>query len=112
VLRKLSPQRIYVEINPADAERLGVTAGSQVKVLSRRGELCAMASLTETVQPGQIFMPMHFAETNHLTFPSFDPYSRQPSYKACAVQLEAITRAQPLGFSPSGPKRVKNVAVA
>ena len=33
-------------------------------------------------------MSMHYVVTNELTFPSFDPYSRQPSYKACAVRLE------------------------
>lgn len=33
-------------------------------------------------------MPMHYASTNRLTFPAFDPHSRQPSYKACAVQIE------------------------
>jgi len=30
---------------------------------------------------------MHFGTVNQLTFPSFDPYSRQPSYKACAVAV-------------------------
>ena len=37
-------------------------------------------------------MPMHYETTNQLTFAAFDPYSRQPSYKACAVNM---TRAQP-----------------
>lgn len=87
VLRKLSPAQIYVEINPADAAQHGITAGSLVQVSSRRGSLTALACLTETVQPGQVFLPMHFAETNQLTFPAFDPYSRQPSYKACAVRV-------------------------
>jgi assimilatory nitrate reductase catalytic subunit len=32
-------------------------------------------------------MPMHYASTNYLTADAFDPYSRQPSYKACAVAL-------------------------
>jgi len=58
-----------------------------VLVRSRRGEARATAVLTTTIQPGQVFMPMHFKEVNHLTFPSFDPHSRQPSYKACAVAL-------------------------
>jgi assimilatory nitrate reductase catalytic subunit len=47
-----------------------------------------MAFLTPTVQPGQVFLPMHYAEVNRLTRSSFDPYSRQPSYKHCAVRLE------------------------
>ncbi|MHA3769960.1 molybdopterin oxidoreductase family protein [Verrucomicrobiota bacterium sgz303538] len=89
VLRKLSPAQIYVEINPSDAAHSNITAGSLVQVASRRGNLTALACLTETVQPGQVFIPMHFAETNQLTFPSFDPYSRQPSYKACAVRISA-----------------------
>ena len=32
-------------------------------------------------------MPMHYAKVNQLTFAAFDPYSRQPSYKNCAVRL-------------------------
>jgi assimilatory nitrate reductase catalytic subunit len=30
---------------------------------------------------------MHYAAMNRLTFPAFDPYSRQPSYKHCAVRV-------------------------
>ena len=33
---------------------------------------------------------MHYAETNGLTLPAFDPYSRQPAYKACAVRIERV----------------------
>ncbi len=35
-------------------------------------------------------MPMHYPEANRLTFPAFDPYSRQPSYKACAVAVQRV----------------------
>jgi anaerobic selenocysteine-containing dehydrogenase len=90
VLRKLSPSAVYVEINPLDAEKLGITANSEVSVVSRRGRVTAAAMLTPTVKQGQIFMPMHFASVNQLTFPAVDPHSRQPSYKACAVRLERI----------------------
>jgi assimilatory nitrate reductase catalytic subunit len=87
VLRKLRPANIYVEVNPADAERLGIQPDSKVRVRSRRGELIATAFVTPTVQSGQVFIPMHYATTNQLTLAVFDPYSRQPSYKACAVQI-------------------------
>ena len=30
---------------------------------------------------------MHFPEVNHLAHSAFDPHSRQPNYKACAVFL-------------------------
>ena len=88
VLRKLYPQECYVEIHPDDAQRLGVANHGQVRIKSRRGELLAGAFLTATVQPGQLFVPMHYYGVNALTHPSFDPHSRQPSYKMCAVMLE------------------------
>jgi anaerobic selenocysteine-containing dehydrogenase len=61
---------------------------SIVRVSSRRAEIQATAFVTPTVQPGQLFIPMHYPEVNQLTFPAFDSYSRQPSYKACAVKIE------------------------
>jgi ferredoxin-nitrate reductase len=87
VLRKLAPTVLTAEINPDDAARLGIAAGEQVMVRSRRGSIEAVAFVTPTVQPGQVFLPMHFPTVNLLTFPSFDPHSRQPSYKAAAVAL-------------------------
>ena len=92
VLRQLYPEKIYIEINPRDAERHGLRPQQMVEVRSRRGSLTARAFVTATVQPGQVFIPMHYEETNRLTFPVFDPYSRQPSYKACAV---AVSPASP-----------------
>jgi len=90
VLRRLHPQQIYVEVNPVDARRLGIAPNDWVRVVSRRAQLQARAFLTHSVAPGQVFVPMHYAETNRLTFPAFDSYSRQPSYKACAVALERL----------------------
>ena len=89
VLRKLYPAECYAEIHPADAERLGILPHSSVTVSSRRGSLTANAFLTPTVQPGQVFIPMHYRAVNQLTFPAFDPHSRQPSYKACAIRIQA-----------------------
>ena len=90
VLRKLAPTELTVEINPLDARRLKVESGEKLRVRSRRGAVQAIALVTPTVQPGQIFLPMHFATVNCLTFPAFDPHSRQPSYKASAVQVERV----------------------
>ncbi|MCC5025564.1 MAG: hypothetical protein J6386_23535 [Candidatus Synoicihabitans palmerolidicus] len=56
-------------------------------ISSRRGQTEANVFVTPTVRPGQVFMAMHFSEVNLLTFPAFDPHSRQPSYKACAVKI-------------------------
>jgi assimilatory nitrate reductase catalytic subunit len=88
VLRKLYPANAYVEIHPADARRLHIAEQRKVTVTSRRGSMDATAHVTATVQPGQIFIPMHYDGVNALTFPAFDPHSRQPSYKHCAVKVE------------------------
>ncbi|MDZ4683760.1 MAG: nitrate reductase [Planctomycetaceae bacterium] len=90
VLRKLYPQSVYVEINPDDARQHAIAPHSLVTVASQRGELQARAFVTPTMQRGQLFIPMHYAETNQLTDSVFDPYSKQPSYKACAVRLSAV----------------------
>jgi assimilatory nitrate reductase catalytic subunit len=90
VLRKLYPKNIYVEIHPDDAASLGLAAGEIVEVRSRRGRLEAAALITATIRPGQVFLPMHYPETNRLTHPAVDPYSRQPAYKACAVAVQPL----------------------
>ncbi len=90
VLRKLYPAALYIEINPLDAARLGIAPNERVSISSRRARITATACITTTVQPGQIFAPMHYAFVNQLTFPAFDPHSRQPSYKACAVAVTPL----------------------
>ncbi len=90
VLRQLYPENIYAEINPADAARVGIKPGSWVEIASRRGRVKARAFVTGTVAAGQVFIPMHYAATNQLTHPAFDPHSRQPAYKACAVSVKPV----------------------
>ena len=90
VLRQLYPENCYLEIHPEDAARIGLLSGGRVLVRSRRAELVADACITPVVQAGQVFIPMHYREVNPLTVSVVDPYSRQPSYKFCAVALQAL----------------------
>ena len=46
-----------LQLNPADADRLGVTAGDSVRVASRTGEVEAVAEPTDTVMPGVVSLP-------------------------------------------------------
>ena len=87
VLRALSDMDPYVELAPEDAGTRRVNDGDIVVVVSRRGSMKAIARVTPTVRAGQVFVPMHYAQTNQLTHASFDPYSRQPSYKSAAVEV-------------------------
>ena len=88
ILRQLAPSELLLELNPDDARRLHLRAGDTARVASRRGELMARVHVTATVRTGQVYLPMHDAATNRLTVPAFDPHSRQPSYKYCAVNVE------------------------
>lgn len=90
VLRKLYPAELYLEIHPRDAHERKIAPDSLVTVTSQRGELRARAMLTPALQPGQVFLPMHYEATNLLTDAVFDPYSHQPAYKACAVEVSAM----------------------
>lgn len=87
VLAKLYPNEPFIEINPADAEALQLKPQQKVTVQSRRGRICANAMITPTVAKGNVFMPMHYDQVNQLTLSHFDPHSKQPSYKDCAVKI-------------------------
>jgi anaerobic selenocysteine-containing dehydrogenase len=90
VLARLAPSELYVELSPVDARELDIRPDERVIVRSQRAGVEARAFVTNSVKPGQVFMPMHYATMNRLTFASFDPYSRQPAYKACAVRVEKL----------------------
>jgi len=90
-LRRAQPEA-FVEIHPLDAEKLGVKTGDMIKITSRRGESVIKARVIDTPRPGMVFVPMHFYEDNELinrvTIDAYDPASRQPEFKVCAVKIE------------------------
>ena len=92
VLRKLAPRDIYAEVNPADARRAKVGPNQWMMVESQRGAIKAKAFVTLAVPAGSIFVPMHYEAANQLTLAHFDPHSRQPSYKDCAVRIRPLER--------------------
>jgi assimilatory nitrate reductase catalytic subunit len=91
-LLELAP-RLEVAVHPSDARRLGVGDGAALRVVSRRGELTAYARLTEAVRPGAVFVPfvkLGDSAANFLTNSAYDPSTKIPEYKVCAVRLERI----------------------
>jgi len=81
----------YVDINPKDAEGLAVKNGDIVILSSRRGQIEAPARLTDSVESGTIFLPIHFGETptNVLTdAEAVDPLAKIPEFKVSAVKIE------------------------
>ncbi|MDD4924520.1 MAG: formate dehydrogenase subunit alpha [Dehalococcoidales bacterium] len=82
--------RERVQINPADAAKLGLNDDDAIKVISRRGEVEAGVEVTRVVPPGVVYMTFHFAETptNMITSCAVDPVTQTPEYKVCAVKIE------------------------
>ena len=81
-----------LDINPVDAEKLGISNGDRVRVASRRGEVTVKASISQTCAPGVVSMTFHFAETppNVLTNSALDPVAKIPETKVCAVSVEKL----------------------
>ena len=94
ILERLAP-KAWVEMNPRDARALRLKAQDPVDVVSRRGRVRGVElRLTETIAPGQVFLPFHYAEfnANQVTQSAFDPVSREPNYKQSAVRVERSVR--------------------
>jgi anaerobic selenocysteine-containing dehydrogenase len=94
-LQTLAP-RAWLEMNPRDAKRLRLKPHDRVSVISPRNRVDGVElRVTEVVAPGQVFMPFHFVETNSnlVTQSAFDPISREPNFKQCAVAVERTERA-------------------
>ena len=95
-LNRLNPDP-FVEINPADAETLGVAEGDLTEIVSRRGRAVLPAVVTDRVHPGCCFAPFHWNDlhgedlaVNAVTSDAVDPESLQPEYKYAAVALRRV----------------------
>ena len=76
-------------LNPRQLEKMGLAAGDDIRVASRRGEVVLKARADRDVPDGMIFMPFCFTEAaaNLLTNPQLDPYGKIPEFKFCAVRV-------------------------
>ncbi len=81
-----------IELNPMDAEELGIEDGEMVQVSSRRGVVRTKARITDRSLRGVAFMSFHYPDvlTNLLTNAALDPQAKTPEYKACAVKVSKI----------------------
>lgn len=93
-LNKLNPKP-FVEVNPRDAERLGVKDGDRVVIRSRHGQAALPANITDRVLEGCLFAPFHWSEMfgpgiaiNAVTSSATDALSLQPEFKVSAVSLQ------------------------
>jgi formate dehydrogenase major subunit/formate dehydrogenase alpha subunit len=82
-----------VEVSPEDAARLSIADGDTIRLTSRRGEMQAVAAVTDRIAAGVVFGNFHFpgiANVNNLTIAALDPTAKIPEYKVCAIRIERI----------------------
>jgi ferredoxin-nitrate reductase len=94
----------FVEVNHADADRLGLAEGDLVQISSRRGTVQLPARPGRGVPEGMVFVPFHWGDlfgegnaANYLTISAIGRVAKQPELKFCAVNLEKITASDSVG---------------
>ncbi len=85
----------YLEINPQDAAKVGVSENEILILTSRRGEMEVPARITQNVPPGTLFLPIHFGESppNVLTDANaVDPIAKIPEFKVSTVRIRRLEK--------------------
>lgn len=89
-LYKAFPDAV-VFMHPDDAKDRGVRRGSEVRVISRRGEIKTRVETRGRNKPprGLVFVPWFDASQliNKVTLDATDPISKQTDYKKCAIKI-------------------------
>jgi formate dehydrogenase major subunit len=82
----------FVEVSPALAAARGLTDGTLVRLISRRGALKVPVLVTDRVQANELYMPMNSTDEpiNILTSNLTDRTTHTPAYKEVAVRMEII----------------------
>lgn len=85
----LEPEAIG-SLNRRELSRLGIEAGDDITVTTRRGTITVKARADRDIPDGMIFIPFCFAESpaNVLTNPKLDPMGKIPEFKYCAARVE------------------------
>ena len=83
-----------LDVNPADAERLGLSDGERVQVSSPRGSVEMNVRIQPDIPRGLTFTTFHFPELvdiNTLTNDEWDRRSGTAEFKAAAIRIEKLT---------------------
>ncbi|WP_299619337.1 formate dehydrogenase subunit alpha [Pelagibius sp.] len=91
VLDSLEPEAVAC-LHPRQLSMMGLQAGDNVKVSTRRGEIALAVRADRDVPEGMVFIPFCFNEAaaNMLTNPQLDPFGKIPEFKFCAARVEKI----------------------
>lgn len=89
----VSAKKAYVFINSKMAKENDVKDNDEIRIYSINGQDAAFfVKVTDDVRYQEIYAPMHYVECNKLTPSIYDPYSKEPSYKATPIRFDVIRR--------------------
>lgn len=109
-LQRAAPQ-VWVEMSAEDAAALTLEPGCMVRVESARGAITGVLRLAG-IRPGTVFVPFHYGywdtpdgtapangqagrAANEMTVTDWDPVSKQPLFKVCAVRVAPASGVRP-----------------
>jgi predicted molibdopterin-dependent oxidoreductase YjgC len=105
----------FVEVHPDDATELGLAAGQDAELSSRRGVLKLPVRINPGLRRGMVFVPFHWGDeygertaANYLTISAIGRVAKQPELKYCAVRLEPA--AAPVARRSAPPHHVGAIA--
>ncbi|MDD3574319.1 MAG: molybdopterin-dependent oxidoreductase, partial [Methanospirillum sp.] len=84
-------QEAYIEVHPADAEKIRISDGEMVLIRSRKGQLSCKTRIVTDIKEGMIFMPSLFdaALSRLIGTPYADPEVSE--YRPICVALEPVS---------------------
>ena len=85
--------RNWLEVGQDDAMEMKLLEGEWVKVSSPRGSTYVEVRIVDTMQPGVVWMPFHYAEGANMLSDAhhLDPISKIPGYKQIGVKIEKVS---------------------
>ena len=87
----VSLKKAYLYMNTKLAAENGVREMDEIRVYSSNGQNAVFSvKVTDNVQYGELFAPIHYIECNKLTPSSYDKYSREPNYKGGTCRFEKV----------------------
>ena len=87
----VSLKKAYLYMNTKLAAENGIRDMDEIRVYSSNGQNAVFSvKVTDNVQYGELFAPIHYIECNKLTPSSYDKYSREPNYKGGTCRFEKI----------------------
>ena len=87
----VSAREAYLFMNPGTAAAYGLEENDRILVHSVNGEKAGFqVRISDQVREKELYAPIHYIECNKLTPSVYDPYSKEPSYKATPVWFEKM----------------------